>query len=324
MPRLRRVAARAWRDDPVNILDVGVAVVGEQQQVLLDGRRRDARQAGAVAGELGERHVGGGGTAERQQGADVRVGRDLAPRDGVGEQQRREGLGDRADLVHRVAICAEMGVRDGSAVDGRDTDPVECPGQMRERPSGECRSRQSPSVESDGGWGRASTPIRATLAASMTATATVARRGAAAVAVISGSFPGFRASRCRVAFGYRKRTSARSLHCRSSVVRVRDVACGWDGPRLMPLCSSCERPATKLHGRDGAGRRPWPAPTPCATRGARAPPWCVPARWPGRGGAARAERRLPGGSACGSAARRGRPASPPGADLPRRGGRRPR
>ena len=36
---------------------------------------------------------------------------------------------------------------------------------------------------------------------------------------------------------------------------VRDIVCGWYGPHLMSLCSSCERPATTRHGRDGAGRQ---------------------------------------------------------------------
>ncbi len=36
---------------------------------------------------------------------------------------------------------------------------------------------------------------------------------------------------------------------------VRDIVCGWYGPRRMPRCSSCGRPATKRHGRDGAGRQ---------------------------------------------------------------------
>ncbi len=38
-------------------------------------------------------------------------------------------------------------------------------------------------------------------------------------------------------------------------IGVRDVVCGWYGPRVMPPCSACERPSTKRHGRDDAGRQ---------------------------------------------------------------------
>ena len=143
-------------DDPVNILDVGVAA-GEQQQVLLDGRRRGARQAGAVAGELGERHVGGGGSRRAAGASPTFVSAVTSPRAMASASSSDVKVLVIEPISYSVVVVrAEMSIGDGRAVDGRDTDPVECPGQMRERPSGERRiAGHNRSRATAGGAGRA-------------------------------------------------------------------------------------------------------------------------------------------------------------------------
>ena len=87
---------------------------------------------------VGERHVGDRRSPERQQGTDLGLGRDLTALDCAGQEQRGEGLGERADLVLGVFVRAEVGVGDGGAFDDGDAGAAERAAQRR---PGACRER---------------------------------------------------------------------------------------------------------------------------------------------------------------------------------------
>ena len=102
---------------------------------------REAGQAGAVAGQLGEGRLAGGPAQLGQHGADRVVGAYRAGRGLPGEEHPRHHLGDRADLergagLHRAAgpvAVAQAGGADAAVLQHGDGEAAVAPGVGQRR-----------------------------------------------------------------------------------------------------------------------------------------------------------------------------------------------
>ena len=110
----------------VERLAVRVGAVAPEVEGRPHGCRalRQARQAGAVGGELAQRHLRGGRTVERQEVTDTGPVGGLPTAARVGEQHPRHTLGHRPDLDIGARIEPDVGRTCLSLRDGHREEPV--------------------------------------------------------------------------------------------------------------------------------------------------------------------------------------------------------